>query len=145
VRSFFWVAGFAVAFVAAEAQARPPSTKATIRLGKMACEVVADGYVVPLQYRIDGPVLLRCRVEIAFKGDFPTTMPLILSLDQPPEDKGPPVHVESRLDLQLASSGTAELALTAPDELNGCMPYVLTFSLGDKKKHWKVDPDCGEG
>lgn len=125
---------------ASVAQAKDP-----VRLGKVSCVVVKDGWVYPLDGRVDGPGRFRCSVEVSFTGKEPQRLPLTLTLDQPAEAAtGKPIHLQSKVDLQL-ESGTAELDVAIPDDLNGCMPFSLTMQLGAQKKAKKLSPNCGEG
>jgi hypothetical protein len=127
----------------------PPATvaqaKETVRLGKLSCVVVNAGWVHPLDGRVDGPGRFRCSVEVSFGSKEPQRLPLTMTLEQAAEAAtGKPIHVQSRLDLQL-ESGTAELDVPIPNDLNGCMPFSLTMQLGAQKKSKRLAPDCGEG
>jgi hypothetical protein len=118
--------------------------KEPVRLGKLACVVVTGGWVRPLEGRVDGG-RIRCTVGVSFTGADPLRLPLTLTLDQA-ADAGDarPVRVQSNLDLQL-ESGSVELDLAIPEDLNGCMPFSLTMQLAGQKRAKKVAPDCGEG
>lgn len=139
-RSLGLAAGLLVVLPATLAQAKEP-----VRLGKLSCVVVSEGWVRPLDGRVDGPGRMRCSLEVSFTGASPQRLPLTLTLDQVAESStDQPIHVQSKLDLQL-ESGSAELDVAIPKELNGCMPFSLTMQLGAQKKAKKVAPDCGEG
>jgi hypothetical protein len=125
--------------------ATPSHAKEPVRLGKISCVVVGEGWVHPLDGRVDGPGRFRCSVEVSFTGKEPLRLPLTLTLDQPAESGSPkPIHEQSKLEVQL-QSGTAELDVPIPQDLNGCMPFTLTMQLGAQKKTKKTAPDCGEG
>ena len=136
------VAGLLLSVIlpATVAQAKDP-----VRLGKLTCVVLKDGWVYPLDGRVDGPGRFRCAVEVSFTGKEPQRLPLTLTVDQPAEAAtGKPIHGQSKVDLQL-ETGTVELDIAIPDDLNGCMPFSLTMQLGAQKKVKKLSPDCGEG
>ena len=121
--------------------------KETIRLGKLTCVLLRDGFVYPLSEndRIDQPAKIRCTVGIAFTADTPQRLPLTMTLEQASESAGgKPVRATATVDLQL-SSGNAEIEVALPDELNGCMPYSVSVSLGRMTKKKTFHPDCGEG
>jgi hypothetical protein len=119
--------------------------KEPVRLGKIACVVVSEGWVRPLDGRVDGPGHIRCSVEVFFKGQEPQRLPLTLTLEQAAEPPGgKPIQVQAKMDLQL-ETGSAELDVAIPNDLNGCMPFSLTMQLGAQKKTKKLAPDCGEG
>lgn len=123
----------------------PSHAKEPVRLGKISCVVVGEGWVRPLAGRVDGRGRFRCSVEVSFTGNDPLRLPLTLTLDQPAESgSSKPIHEQSKTEVQL-QSGTAELDVPIPEDLNGCMPYTLTMQLGAQKKAKKTAPDCGEG
>jgi hypothetical protein len=125
--------------------ASPSHAKELVRLGKMSCVVVGEGWVRPLAGRVEGPGRFRCSVEVSFTGKEPLRLPLTLTLDQPAESgSAKPIHGQTKIDVQL-ESGTAELEVSIPEDLNGCMPFTLTMQLGGQKKAKKTAPDCGEG
>ena len=121
--------------------------KEAIRLGKLTCVLLRDGFVYPLSDndRIDQPAKIRCTVGIVFTADTPQRLPLTMTLEQASESAGgKPVRATTTVDLQL-SSGNAEIEVALPDELNGCMPYSVSVSLSRLTKKKTFHPDCGEG
>lgn len=121
--------------------------KEAVRLGKLTCVLLHDGFVYPLSDndRIDQPAKIRCTVGITFTGDTPQQLPLTMTLEQPSEAAGgKPVRSTATVNLQL-SNGNAEIEVALPDDLNGCMPYSVSVSLGHLTKKKSFHPECGEG
>lgn len=106
------------------------------------CVFVQKAHVSLITGRMDGAGKTRCTVTVTDVEHVGLSLPLGLSLDQPGDNPGDKArHIEAKTDVDLYG-GEVELELPYNDDVNPCMSFAFTFTLGKKKKKFDVTGDC---
>ena len=125
---------------ATRAEANPPVT-----LAKMRCVRIFRHIVHSLRAtdRIDDDHI-RCTVAATNRGNEPATFTMALRLDQPATGSAAPVKIEEqqKIDLGTGEASDAEIAIDVSENLNGCMPFKLTITVGKATIKKAIDPNC---
>lgn len=122
------------------AEANPPVT-----LAKMRCVRIFRHIVHSLRAtdRIDDDHI-RCTVAATNRGSEPATFTMALRLDQPATGSAAPVEIEEqqKIDLGTGETSDAEIGIDVSENLNGCMPFKLTITVGKATIKKAIDPNC---
>ena len=122
------------------AEDNPPVT-----LAKMRCVRIFGHIVHSLRAadRIDDDHI-RCTVAATNRGSEPATFTMALRLDQPATGSAAPVKIEEqqKIDLGTGEASDAEIAIDVSENLNGCMPFTLTITVGKATIKKAIDPNC---
>jgi hypothetical protein len=122
------------------AEANPPVT-----LAKMRCVRIFRHIVHSLRAtdRIDDD-LIRCTVAATNRGNEPATFTMALRLDQPATGSAAPINIEEqqKIDLGTGETSDAEIGIDVSENLNGCMPFKLTITVGKATIKKAIDPNC---
>jgi hypothetical protein len=122
------------------AEANPPVT-----LAKMRCVRIFRHIVHSLRAsdRIEDDHI-RCTVAATNRGSEPATFTMALRLDQPATGSAAPVEIEEqqKIDLGTGETSDAEIGIDVSENLNGCMPFKLTITVGKATIKKAIDPNC---
>jgi hypothetical protein len=122
------------------AEANPPVT-----LAKMRCVRIFRHIVHSLRAtdRIDDDHI-RCTVAATNRGNEPATFTMALRLDQPATGSAAPINIEEqqKIDLGTGETSDAEIGIDVSENLNGCMPFKLTITVGKATIKKAIDPNC---
>ena len=122
------------------AEANPPVT-----LAKMRCVRIFRHIVHSLRAsdRIEDDHI-RCTVAATNRGSEPATFTMALRLDQPATGSAAPINIEEqqKIDLGTGETSDAEIGIDVSENLNGCMPFKLTITVGKATIKKAIDPNC---
>jgi hypothetical protein len=87
---------------------------------------------------------IRCTVAATNRGSEPAMFTMALRLDQPATGSAAPVKIEEqqKIDLGTGEASDAEIAIDVSENLNGCMPFTLTITVGKATIKKAIDPNC---